>query len=157
MPTLQERRDLADAAAAMAVAVASEQLPEIVRSSLPKTLYDYLLNVELAVLATQHAVFFQDLLPGFSLLVLKSQNWNPETYDLPTPIPEDAVSVVEDAMRQIAEAILPEGQSGLYQHWETSDGLICALFRTGDQHAIFAAAGIDPASITPADPAFRIH
>lgn len=148
MPSASERRDIVE----IGMAMAASQAPAVFAENLPLTgdrqLYDYLLNLEVAARASDRPVNFPDIAPGFGLLLIKTQDWLPGTAaELPEPLSRESIEAMEKLLAGVATALLPEQEEPVYQHFETSDGLICCLYRMKDQAAIFAAAGVDPNAV----------
>jgi hypothetical protein len=147
MLSRHERQDIAASAVEMAAHLTNNQLPPLVRDTIDRHIYAYLLNVELAAVHAQGPAHFPNIIPGFGLLVMKPKDLVPGTQELPEAIPSDALEVTESIIAQILEAILPASTETLYHHYETVDGLICAVYRMTDELQIFAAAGIDHSAV----------
>lgn len=148
MPTPSERQLIAHHAYAMALGI-HPNLPAEVVDSLPVHLRSLVWNIECLANAAPGAVTIENIAPGFGLLICKTQNWAPATLPSDCPaIASEQFDVLRLLLGKVAQAILPDADEQAYQHFETDDGLICALYRLGQEKVIFAAVGIEPTRVS---------
>ena len=157
MPTPSERQALEQNAYMMALSMQPNLIPEVVES-LPLHLKSFLWNIECLANAAPEAVTIEHVVPGFGLLICKTPNWTPETQaEGCYAISSEQQAVLGLLLSKLAETILPDVDKPTYQHFETADGLICALYRMTHRRVVLAAAGLEDVNALPLVNSTSVH
>lgn len=140
MPTPDERQTIVNNACAMAQEISPAMQTAVLSKHMPTLLW----NLECLANATPGAININEVVPGFGLLICKT----PDRTPMPPgnghePISQEEQGALFEALGLLANALLPDEDEQVYQHFETADGLICALYRIRHQKVVLAAAGID--------------
>lgn len=141
MPSPSDREKILDCAHKIILWVCDDLSAEVA-SSLRAHLESFLWNIECLINAAPDAVNLEEVVPGFGLLVCKSKKWNPSMQaEGCEAIPSPQLDVICQMLGKVATSILPDTEEVKYQHFETEDGLICALYRMKHKNEILASAG----------------
>lgn len=132
--------------------MASALMPEMSASdvsTLENQLNSLLWNFECLACTCKGAFNIDNVAPDFGLLICKTNDWEPVLPSgHPIALSEEDQVAVQVKLAAVANAILPADGKTAYQHYETEDGLICALYRMSQKSEIFRAAGLDPEAVS---------